>query len=91
MLNRETNVRFVRDSVTGQTLDLAAAANVGNAGCDRSIEEMGRMSALGRPRRRPAYLYFNGFRDCQSIFQFNAKISNRAVHLCVSEQELNCS
>lgn len=39
----------------------------------------------------PSDLDFNGFRNGQGILKFDAKVSNRAVHLCVAEEELNSS
>jgi hypothetical protein len=41
------------------------------------------------PYERPEGLDFNGFRDCQGIFEFNAKISHCTVHLGVTQQKLN--
>lgn len=41
------------------------------------------------PYERPKGLDFNGFRNCQGVFKFNAKISHRAVHLGVTQQKLN--
>lgn len=39
----------------------------------------------------PSTLDFNGFGDGESILQFDAQIPNRAIHLGVSEKELNGS
>ena len=37
----------------------------------------------------PKLLDFNGFGYGQGILKFDAEVSNRAVHLCVAQQELN--
>ncbi len=47
------------------------------------------MGAFGRPIERPNSLDFNGFRDGESILQFDLKISYRTIHLGVAQQELN--
>jgi len=39
----------------------------------------------------PKLLDFNSFRDREGILQIKAKVFNCAVHLCVSEQKLNCA
>lgn len=65
------------------------AAKVRNAGCACSMKTGCRMSLMGRPLRRPIGLDFDGFCDGQSIFKSNPEISNGAVHLCVTEKELN--
>jgi hypothetical protein len=42
-------------------------------------------AGMGRPRDRPMFLYFNGFKNCERIFEFNAEVSNGAVHFGVTE------
>lgn len=39
--------------------------------------------------RRPLASDFYGFSDCERVFQFDAEISHRAVHLGVTEQQLH--
>jgi len=39
--------------------------------------------------RRPIASDFNGFRDGERVFQLDAKISHRAVHLGVPKQQLH--
>ena len=48
-------------------------------------------SALGRPRPAdPSASDLYRLGDRQSILEFDAKVANRAVHLGVAEQELDC-
>ena len=64
----------------------ASAAKVRKAGCDRRMPAPTRVTAMGRPCRRPIALDFNGFRDSQCIFKLNAEITDCAVHLRVTKQ-----
>ena len=59
------------------------AAKVRYAGCSRRIPTYRSMAGLGRPRRRPTLLDFNGLCNRKGIFQFNAEIPDGAVHFGV--------
>ncbi len=66
-------------------LDFGALAAKGRDGeSHRSNPDHSRTAGSGRPRRRPKFLDFNGLCDRKGVFEFNAQISDCAVHLCVA-------
>lgn len=61
-----------------------AVATGGQLSAESSSDKVCRlMSALGRPRRRPKLLDFNGLCNRKGIFQFHAEIPDGAVHFGV--------
>lgn len=47
------------------------------------------MVIKGRPCKRPSWLDFDGFSDGQSIFKFDTKIPDSAIHFGVPQQKLD--
>ena len=70
--------RMLRDVLTAASVKLCC-------GADTRVERRQRAARVERPKR----LDFNGFRNRQGVFKFNAQIPNGAVHLRMSQQELN--
>ena len=50
---------------------------------------VGSMSGLGRLWRRPSGLDFDSFGDHQRIFKLDAEVPDSAVHLGVTQQQLD--
>lgn len=72
-------------SVNSMQASLVQAADDDSACCDCSILIVGKRSGLGRLRRRPTWLDFNGVRNRQGIFQFNTQVPDGPVHLCMTQ------
>ena len=72
-----------------QTRVLQVQRMSGMTGRDAASEVIDERQQWAVPYERPKGLDFNGFRNCQGVLKFNAKISHRAVHLGVTQQKLN--
>lgn len=46
---------------------------------------------MGRLRHRPPVLNFHVLRNCERVLKIDTKVSDRTVHLGVTEQKLNCT
>lgn len=76
---------FVRIAVIDHTKMLHSAANVrfGELHCGTAI--VGQCLFWAVLDERPRTSNFDGFGDCQGIFQLNAEITHRTVHFGVTQ------
>ena len=72
-----------------QTRVLQVQRMSGMTGRDAASEVIDERQQWAVPYERPKGLDFNGFHNCQGVFKFNAKTSHCAVHLGVTQQQLN--
>lgn len=54
-----------------------------NTKAAHNVPRVGQWPVWAAHVKRPKYLDFDGFRNRHCIYQFNAKLSNGTIHLCM--------
>ena len=72
-----------------ETVDLGGEACFGLDAAAAARCEQGLVRDGGRPLPSAKRSDVDPLCDAEGVIEFDAKVTNRAVHLCVTEQELN--
>lgn len=86
---KNPNDRSVRKCEFARIQILLTQRKSGLTGCAAAMVRFGQWQLRAAREDGPIASDFDGLSDCQCIFQFNAKVLHCAVHLRVSEEQLN--